>query len=77
MHELFHTEDCGLSLICRCCRAPICERRLARSDRLYVERDLWPNAIKQTGGSNPKKRATRTFSGIFRLSIFRWFRSAD
>ena len=77
MHELFHTEDCGLSLICRCCRAPICERRLARSDRLRVQRDLWPSAMKQRGESDSKKRATRAFRGIFALSIFRWFRSAN
>jgi hypothetical protein len=77
MHELFHTEDCGLSLICRCCRGPICERRLTRSDRLRVQRDLWASAMKHRGGSDPKKRATRAFSAIFSFSIFRWFRSAD
>jgi hypothetical protein len=76
MHEMFHTEDCGLSLICRCCRGPTGERCLARADRLYVQRDLWPSAMKQRGESDPKKRARGTFSGILSFSIFRWFRSA-
>jgi len=73
MHELFHTEDCGLSLICRCCRGPICERHLARSDRLRIERGLWPVAMQPARA----KRARRMFSGIFNLSIFQRFRSAD
>jgi hypothetical protein len=77
MHELFHTEDCGLSLICRCCRGPICERRLTRADRLRVQRDLWPSAMKQPGGHNPQKRVTRAVGGIFSFAIFRWFRSAS
>ena len=41
MNELFHTEDCGLSLICRCCRGPVCEGRLTRADRRKRKRDLW------------------------------------
>jgi hypothetical protein len=41
MHESFHTEDCGLSLICRCCRARVCERTLAKGDRLRIRRELW------------------------------------
>jgi len=41
MNELFHTEDCGISLICRCCRAPICERNTTKADRMRVQRDLW------------------------------------
>lgn len=77
MHELFHTEECGLSLICRCCRAPICERRLARADRLRMQRDLWPSTTKQRSGKDPKKRVTRALSGIFSFCIFRWIRSAD
>lgn len=77
MHELFHTEDCALSLLCRCCRGPTCERRLARSDRLRMQRDLWPGTIKQRSGTDPKRRATRALSGIFSFSIFRWFRSVD
>ena len=41
MNELFHTEDCGISLICRCCRGPVCEQRLSRADRMRVQRELW------------------------------------
>ncbi len=41
MNHLFHTEDCGLSLICRCCRGPVCEQRLTRADRMRVQRELW------------------------------------
>jgi len=41
MKELFHTEDCGLSLICRCCRGPVCERTLTKADRLRLQRELW------------------------------------
>lgn len=41
MRELFHTEDCGISLICRCCRGPVCAQQLTKADRLRVERDLW------------------------------------
>ena len=68
MHELFHTEDCGLSLICRCCRGPICERRLTRSDRLRVQRDLWPNY----GWRNPASRIRRARSYFdFICKLFR------
>src|SRR5581483_1471028 len=49
MRQLFHTEDCALSLLCRCCRAPVCERRLARADRLRMQRDLWPAAMTPMG----------------------------
>ncbi len=41
MNELFHTEDCGLSLICRCCRGPVCEARPTRTDRTKRQHDLW------------------------------------
>jgi hypothetical protein len=47
MHEQFHTEDCGISLICRCCRGPVCERYLSRTDRLRRQRDLWPDGAGQ------------------------------
>ncbi|GEM_PF-6686364 len=76
MRQLFHTEDCALSLLCRCCRAPVCERRLARADRLRMQRDLWPAAMTPMGARVSKKRA-RGFSDIFNLSIFQCFRSAD
>jgi hypothetical protein len=41
MTEAFHTEDCGLSLICRCCRGPVCEQRLTKADRMRMQRELW------------------------------------
>jgi hypothetical protein len=41
MRHLFHTDDCGISLICRCCRGPTCERRLDLTDIRSLERDLW------------------------------------
>jgi IS5 family transposase len=47
MHKMFHTEDCGLSLICRCCRGPICERRLTRADRLRGQHNLWAQGKKR------------------------------
>ena len=48
MNELFHTEDCGLSLICRCCRGPVCEQRLSRADRMRVQRELWMDYSQTT-----------------------------
>jgi hypothetical protein len=47
MHESFHTEDCGLSLMCRCCRAPVCERTLAKADRLRIRRELWTRDVQR------------------------------
>lgn len=56
MNELFHTEDCGLSLICRCCRTPVCERNLSRADRMRIHRELWPhvstkNQVRRAGSA--------------------------
>ncbi len=42
MNEIFHSEDCGLSLICRCCRAEVCDQRLTRSQRITRRGELWP-----------------------------------
>ena len=72
MHELFHTEECALSLICRCCRGPTCERRLARSDCLRVQQDLWPvrswhQPVSHT--SNSEHRA-KSYFAVFR-ELFR------
>lgn len=39
MKHSFHTEDCGVSLICRCCRGPICEQRLSKADRMRIQRE--------------------------------------
>jgi hypothetical protein len=60
MNEQFHTEDCGISLICRCCRGPVCKRYLSRTDRLRCQRDLWPDGtaherlVATTGNSRVK-----------------------
>jgi hypothetical protein len=45
MHEQFHTEDCGISLICRCCRGPVCYRHLSHADRMSIRRELWPSEL--------------------------------
>jgi hypothetical protein len=45
MNEQFHTDDCGISLICRCCRGPVCYRHLSRADRLSIRRELWPSEL--------------------------------
>jgi hypothetical protein len=50
MKELFHTEDCGLSLICRCCRGPVCEQRLTKADRLRVHHELWAQKDRRRYG---------------------------
>jgi len=51
MHEIFHSEDCGLSLICRCCRADVCDQRLTRSQRMTRRGDLWPSPIQSAPGT--------------------------
>ena len=58
MNELFHTEDCGISLICRCCRAAVCERNLSRADRMRIHRGLWShvstkNQVRHAGNAQP------------------------
>ncbi len=68
MNELFHTEDCALSLICRCCRSPVCEQYLTRADRMKVQRDLWPHHRPQQIRSVPKHRAERY---LFNIHFYR------
>jgi len=51
MHEIFHSEDCGVSLICRCCRAEICDQRLTRSQRIARRGDLWPYPTQNALGT--------------------------
>lgn len=68
MNEIFHTEDCGISLLCRCCRAPVCEQRLSKADRLRVRRELW--APEDWRGRNVSltghdKRYPRSFFSTF------------
>jgi len=78
MHELFHTEDCGLSLLCRCCRAPVCERHLSRADRMQFRGELWPNEFARgfrtgnAGRGHPKI----AFFSIVSETIGRLTRSA-
>jgi hypothetical protein len=64
MNELFHTEDCGISLICRCCRGPVCEQRLTKADRLRVQRDLW-EGYSQTRQSFAIKISRRHLKNVF------------
>ena len=59
MKELFHTEDCGLSLICRCCRGPVCERRLTKAHRMRVERGLWSHEYRNRRLGSPKRHGKR------------------
>jgi hypothetical protein len=59
MMELFHTEDCGLSLICRCCRGPVCERRLTRADRMRDERGLWSHEYRDRRHRSPIRHGKR------------------
>jgi hypothetical protein len=75
--ELFHTEDCGLSLLCRCCRGSICEQRLSKSDRLKVELNFWTYAY----GAHPhdrsmanSKRQLKHRVGDWSLRVIRWVR---
>jgi hypothetical protein len=75
MDELFHTEDCGISLICRCCRAQVCEQRLSRADRMRVRRELWSD-YSQTRQSFPMKswrRRSKNVLGYFAPGILKRF----
>jgi hypothetical protein len=56
MKHIFHTEDCGISLICRCCRGLVCQQRLTRSDRLRVRRELWEDYSLERRGDEPQSR---------------------
>ncbi len=58
MREIFHTEDCGLSLLCRCCRGEVCEQRLANSDRMRAHKELWPLPCRDASiGKNSRRIA--------------------
>ena len=72
MKELFHTEDCGLSLICRCCRGPVSEQRLTRADRLRVQRELWAQKDRRRYGfrTRPAKRHVQQFFIFPILALF-------
>src|SRR5687767_5986008 len=56
MNEIFHTEDCGLSLICRCCRGPVCAQRLSKADRLRVQKDWAAYPTRQGDKANESAR---------------------
>ena len=59
MNELFHTEDCGISLICRCCRGPVYAQRLTRAERVRVQRELWSREYRRAHHSSPIGHAKR------------------
>jgi hypothetical protein len=64
MNESFHTEDCALSLICRCCRDPVCKRTLTKADRLRTRRELWAQDVRlhhHGSSTNRGKMSMRTF----------------
>lgn len=69
MNEIFHTEDCGVSLICRCCRARVCERNLSRADRMRMRRDLWPthSTRDRVTATNCRKRTAK--SDLLRFAV--------
>ena len=67
MNEIFHTEDCAISLICRCCRAPVCKQRLAKADRMQMHRWLWPHAHGLTPTRQSGTRARDATKNLFGL----------
>lgn len=67
MKHFFHTEDCGVFLICRCCRGPVCEQRLSKADRMRVERD-W--AMYSTRQGDAASESSRGFFRRFAVSLF-------
>lgn len=73
MKKLFHTEDCGLSLICRCCRRPVCERNLAKADRMRIQRELWSHEDRSLHYGSPPSRAKRCRQQFVRLTLTRLF----
>jgi hypothetical protein len=73
MTEFFHTEDCGLSLICRCCRGPVCEQRLTRADRMRVQRELWAQEDRRQRYDFRTKLAKRHVEKFFIFPILALF----
>jgi hypothetical protein len=79
MNESFHTEDCGISLICRCCRAAVCEQRLSRADRMRSQRELWADYSQTDQNVTMKswRRRSENVLGCFAPGIFKriahWF----
>jgi hypothetical protein len=68
-HELFHTEDCGLSLLCRCCRGPVCAQRLSKADRMAVNGGLW----RYTCRARHDDRSLANYSNPPRRRVSDWF----
>ena len=66
MSHLFHTEDCGVSLLCRCCRSPVCKQRLSKADRMRIQRDWAPYPTRR-GAAN---ESTRGLFGRFAVNLF-------
>jgi hypothetical protein len=69
-----------MSLICRCCRAPVCEQNLTKADRMRVRRELWRNDSRTRQNIAPESRrrpirsllsrfAPRTFKRIARATL--------
>ena len=73
MNELFHTEDCGLSLICRCRRGPVCEQRFTRADRMRVQRDLWAQEERRHRYGASTRHAKRHLRKFFNCLIPEFF----
>ena len=73
MNELFHTEDCGLSLICRCCRGPVCAQRFTRADRMRVQRDLWAQEERRHRYGASTRHAKRHLRKFFNCLIPEFF----
>ena len=67
MKHFFHTEDCDVSLICRCCRGPVCEQRLSKADRMRVERDWAAYSTRQGGAASESSRGV---FGRFAVNLF-------
>ena len=69
MTEFFHTEDCGLSLICRCCRGPVREQRLTKADRMRAERELWAQEDRRHRYGSATRHAKRSLRKFLRYPI--------
>jgi hypothetical protein len=77
MNEQFHTQDCGISLICRCCRGRICYRHLSRADQMSIRRELWPSELPRCSDVRTSERrwtihrslAARMFRQIARWTL--------
>jgi hypothetical protein len=67
MNHLFHTEDCGVSLLCRCCRSPVCKQRLSKADRMRLQPGWGAYPIRQDGAAGESARGVL---GRFVVNLF-------